>query len=538
MGQSPRALTWLKWISWAAIAVCLVAVISAVPIETAVERLKTTIESLGSSGYYAFGIVYVLAALLFVPGSALTAAGGALFGLVWGTITVSVAATAAAALAFLIARYLARDKVAQQAAQSPRFSAIDRAIGQGGWRIIALLRLSPAIPFSLGNYLFGLTGIRFVPYVLASWAFMLPGTFLYVYLGHAAGRAVEAAASGSTSRSTPEVIFLVVGLLATVAVTVYVTKLARRAIGQQTEIGGDAPVQETEPAVEADTVAGPTASPRVAWISAIAALLCLGLAANRDRIPGFFGPPVVTAVEVYQDQDQEGTFDHTVFDALLRPLVDPDGYVDYATLAKDTGQLDRYISSRAKVSFDELGRDDKLALLINAYNAFTLRLILDHLPLESINDIPDAERWNAVRWNLGGRTLSLNQIEHEEIRPKFMEPRIHFALVCAAIGCPKLRNEAYTGERLEQQLEDQTRYAHTHDRWFGFDPNAGVVRLTMLYNPLWYGGDFTQLPDVDSVLDYAARYVPELRQALESGDAPKVEYLDYDWKLNRKGSGQ
>jgi hypothetical protein len=216
--------------------------------------------------------------------------------------------------------------------------------------------------------------------------------------------------------------------------------------------------------------------------------------------------------------------------------VDPDGYVDYATLAEDTGQLDRYISSLAEVSFDQLGRDDKLALLINAYNAFTLRLILDHLPLESINDIPDAERWHAVRWNLGGRTLSLNQIEHEEIRPKFMEPRIHFALVCAAIGCPKLRNEAYTGERLEQQLEDQTRYAHTHDRWFQFDREAGVVKLTQLYN--WYGGDFKQVTDSRSVLEFAARYVPELERALQSGDTPKVEYLDYDWKLNRKGSGQ
>ena len=538
MARTPHTLTWLKWISWAAIAACLVAIISAVPVDTAVERLKTAVDSLGTAGYVAFIAAYILAALLFVPGSALTLAAGALFGLGWGTFTVSIAATTAAALAFLIARYLARDKVAKQASRSPRFLAIDRAVGQGGWRIIALLRLSPAIPFSLGNYLFGLTDIRFLPYVLASWAFMLPGTFLYVYLGHVAVQTVEVAAVGSAPGGTAQIVLLVVGLLATVAVTVYVTKLARRAIRQQTEIGGDAPVQETEPAIEADTVAGPTASPRVAWISAIAALLCLGLAANRDRIPGFFGPPVVTAVEVYQDQDQEGTFDHTVFDALLRPLVDPDGYVDYATLAKDTGQLDRYISSLAEVSFDQLGRDDKLALLINAYNAFTLRLILDHMPLESINDILDAERWNAVRWNLGGRTLSLNQIEHEEIRPKFMEPRIHFALVCAAIGCPKLRNEAYTGERLEQQLEDQTRYAHTHDRWFRFHPDAGVVRLTMLYNPLWYGGDFTQLPDVDTVLDFAARYVPELKQALQSGDAPKVEYLDYDWKLNRKGSGQ
>ena len=352
MARTPRTLTWLKWISWAAIAACLVAIISAVPVDTAVERLKTGVDSLGTAGYVAFIAAYILAALLFVPGSALTLAAGALFGLGRGTITVSIAATTAAALAFLIARHLARDKVAKQASRSPRFLAMDRAIGQGGWRIIALLRLSPAIPFSLGNYMFGLTGIRFLPYVLASWAFMLPGTFLYVYLGHAAGQAVEAAAGSSTTGNTAQTVFLIVGLLATVAVTVYVTKLARRAIREQTDIGGAAPVEET--AVEAGSATGPTASPRVAWISAVAAVLCLGLAANRDQISRLFGPPVVTSEEAYEDQGQEGTFDHTVFDALLRPLVDPDGYVDYAGLAKDTGQLDRYISSLAEVSFDEL----------------------------------------------------------------------------------------------------------------------------------------------------------------------------------------
>jgi uncharacterized membrane protein YdjX (TVP38/TMEM64 family) len=530
MGRTPRRFTWLKWSSWVVIAVCLIALISAIPMETAVERLKNTVDGLGSARYLAFGAAYILAALLFVPGSALTLAAGALFGLAWGTLTVSLAATTAAALAFLISRYLARDKIARQAASSPRFSAIDRAIGQGGWRIIALLRLSPAIPFSLGNYLFGLTGIRFVPYVLASWICMLPGTFMYIYFGHIAGQAVEVAAKGSMSEDTGKTILMVVGLLATVAVTVYVTKLARRAIREQTEIGATA-----EPAHDAVLDTGP-ASPRTAWISAIAALLCLGLAANRDRIPGLFGPPVVKSVEAYADQASETSFDHAAFDSVLRQHVDPDGYVDYSALARDTRALDGYIASLAEAPFETLGRDEKLALLINAYNAFTLRLILDHMPLESIMDIPDAERWDAVRWDLGGRTLSLNQIEHDEVRPNFVEPRIHFALVCAAIGCPKLRDEAYTGDRLEEQLEDQTVYVHRHDRWFRAELDRDVVHLTQLYT--WYGTDFTKLPGVDSVLGFAARYVPELEQALESGDPPSVEFLDYDWKLNRKVKGQ
>ena len=121
---------------------------------------------------------------------------------------------------------------------------------------------------------------------------------------------------------------------------------------------------------------------------------------------------------------------------------------------------------------DELGRDERLALLINAYNAFTLRLILDHYPVASITDIPADQRWDAVRWRLAGETYSLNQIEHELVRPNFREPRIHFALVCAAVGCPPLRTEAYTGELLEEQLEGQTRYSHAHDRWLRYRTGA------------------------------------------------------------------
>jgi hypothetical protein len=96
-----------------------------------------------------------------------------------------------------------------------------------------------------------------------------------------------------------------------------------------------------------------------------------------------------------------------------------------------------------------MGRNEKLALLINAYNAFTLKLIVERLPVQSILDIPAAERWDAVRWKVGGQVWSLKQIEHEQIRPKFTEPRVHFALVCAAVGCPPLRNEAYDASRLD-----------------------------------------------------------------------------------------
>lgn len=243
-----------------------------------------------------------------------------------------------------------------------------------------------------------------------------------------------------------------------------------------------------------------------------------------------FGPPSVVMAEAYTQAPPTPTvtFDHTALDDLLRAHVDPDGWVDYAALAADTSQLDAYIATLADAPFDALGRDEKLALLINAYNAFTLRLILDYFPIASIKDIPDADRWDAERWELAGETYSLNQIEHEQVRAKFKEPRIHFALVCAAYSCPKLRNEAYTGVGLEAQLADQTAYTHTHDRWLVFDHSNSTLNLTALYD--WYGGDFKAV--ADSVLDYVATQVPAVRSAIDSGNAPKIRWLDYDWKLN------
>ena len=132
-------------------------------------------------------------------------------------------------MAFLIARYVARNKVAERAHSNRHFGAIDRAIDEGGWKIVSLLRLSPAIPFNLQNYLYGLTPVRFWPYVLTSWLAMLPGTLLYVYIGHVTGAAV----GGQRERSTMKWAMLAIGLLATVAVTVYVTRLAKRKLKEQ-----------------------------------------------------------------------------------------------------------------------------------------------------------------------------------------------------------------------------------------------------------------------------------------------------------------
>ena len=289
-----------------------------------------------------------------------------------------------------------------------------------------------------------------------------------------------------------------------------------------------------EPSSPPPAEGAPAAWPWKATAAAALALVLAGAAGwaqvRRAAIRVFFGPPPVALAEAYAQDLGGAEFDHALLEALLEKHVDEGGWVDYAGLGRDAQRLGEYLDAVSKAPFDQMGRNEKLALLINAYNAFTLRLILDHYPVESIKDIPAPKRWKDRRWNVGGRVWSLNQIEHEQIRAKFNEPRIHFALVCAAVGCPKLRNEAYAAERLEAQLEDQARYTHEHGRWFRYDRDHNVIFLTKLYD--WYGGDFKQAGR--SVTAYAAAYSPELKRALDAGAPPRVRWLDYDWSLNDK----
>jgi hypothetical protein len=242
----------------------------------------------------------------------------------------------------------------------------------------------------------------------------------------------------------------------------------------------------------------------------------------------WLGPPAVSAAEAYSDAAASAVFVHSRLDALLRVHVDANGLVDYEGLDREGAALDAYVASLASAPFAELARDEKLALLLNAYNAFTLRLILDHRPVASIKDIPAGERWQARRFVLAGERLSLDEIEHERIRPRFREPRVHFALVCAARSCPPLRAEAYVGARLEAQLADQARRVHTDGRWVRFDPATGTLQLTRLYD--WYGSDFLQA--APSVEEYVAAHELSVRSALGAGRRLKVLWLPYDWSLN------
>ncbi len=190
------------------------------------------VSGLGAWGVLLYILIYILACVLFVPGSILTLGAGVMFGVVKGSIVVSVAATCGATCAFLVGRYLARGWVAEKMVHYPRFQAIDEAVGREGWKIVGLTRLSPVFPFNLLNYAFGLTRVSLRDYFWASWIGMLPGTVLYVYLGALIGD-LALLGTQERSRTAAEWVFYLVGLAATVAVTVYVTRLARSALAKK-----------------------------------------------------------------------------------------------------------------------------------------------------------------------------------------------------------------------------------------------------------------------------------------------------------------
>jgi uncharacterized membrane protein YdjX (TVP38/TMEM64 family) len=201
------------------------------PVQQWLRTFNDWVGQIGTAGIFIFIGVYAVATVLLAPGAILTIGAGFAFGLWKGFLAVSGGATIGAALAFLVARFIARDKIEAIAQRNHKFRKIDNAIGRQGVKLIFLLRLSPVIPFNLSNYFYGLTAVKFWPYVVASWIGMMPGTFLYVYIGAAGKAAVTAAAGGEPLRHGWQYwTFLGVGLAATIIVTIWVTKIARDAL--------------------------------------------------------------------------------------------------------------------------------------------------------------------------------------------------------------------------------------------------------------------------------------------------------------------
>ena len=206
------------------------------------EAFLTSVRELGTWGPVIIGAAFVPACVFFLPGSLLTLFGGFAFGntvrgLALVTASVSLGSTTGASLAFLIGRTAARQWIEQKLAGNSRFRAIDEAVGRQGFKIVLLARLSPVFPFNLLNYAFGLTRVSFRDYVVASWLGMLPGTILYVYLGSTAGTLADIIV-GKVERSPAQQALFYLGLVATIVVTLLITRVARRALEQATRESG------------------------------------------------------------------------------------------------------------------------------------------------------------------------------------------------------------------------------------------------------------------------------------------------------------
>jgi len=235
----------------------------------------------------------------------------------------------------------------------------------------------------------------------------------------------------------------------------------------------------------------------------------------------------LTLHSIAADFDQSSA----IFDGVLKQYV-KNAHVDYAALKAHPQDMNRYLDQVAAVSktdFKKWSEPQQIAFLINAYNAYTLRLIIEHFPLKSIKDIGGWFRgpWDQPVVKLFGETINLNTLEHKILRVDYAEPRIHFALVCAAKGCPPLRSEAYVADRLNEQLDDQAKHFLANPAKNRVDVANQTVYLSPIFK--WYGVDFEKKSG--SVLAALKPYWPS--KAIGTDDF-KIRYTDYDWSLNEQ----
>jgi len=235
-----------------------------------------------------------------------------------------------------------------------------------------------------------------------------------------------------------------------------------------------------------------------------------------------------------------GSPDTAAYARVLERFVTTEGRVRYAALEAGPADLDGYLESLAPLDAAELEAQPeavRIAFWINAYNAITLKTIIDSYPIEgsglsalrypasSIRQISGA--WKNQSWVVAGEKISLNDIEHETLRKRFREPRVHVALVCAALGCPPLRSEPYDGARLGDQLDDQARRYLASPAGLRLEPGARNVAVSLIFK--WFAGDFKK---ADGVRAFLARYAPEAARAALADPKTKITFLDYDWSLN------
>jgi hypothetical protein len=237
-------------------------------------------------------------------------------------------------------------------------------------------------------------------------------------------------------------------------------------------------------------------------------------------------------------------FSYEDYDTVLKTYVNNIGLVDYSSLQANRqllAQFNAAVGALTPETYQSWSENEQIAFLINAYNSFTLQSIIDQNPLKkSIRDIPGV--WEGRKFQLAGQSKTLDDIEHKTLRVDFNEPRIHVALVCAAISCPPLRNEAYTPENLDAQLDDQVRRFIASSQGFRLERQKNRVYLSSIFK--WYGQDWQKSYGVDgkfagnakerAVLNFLSQYLDgQDKLYLEQGGY-QISYLDYDWSLNKQ----
>jgi len=236
-----------------------------------------------------------------------------------------------------------------------------------------------------------------------------------------------------------------------------------------------------------------------------------------------------------------GTIDHGLFTQVLQDHVEA-GRVEYAALGEDE-RLDQYLAQLAAIDLETLtSANERMALWINAYNAYTLKLVADAYPIDSIHNLATGgmvigwlikrTAWDIRFAKVGGREYTLNEIEHDILRPEFQDARIHFAIVCAAVSCPLLRTEAYEPERLGEQLDEEGRRFLGDPSRNSFDLESRRARISKIFS--WFEEDFGRR-DAE-VIRYLATFAPAAVAAdmAASADDWRVGYQPYDWSLNGK----
>ncbi|MFC1667785.1 DUF547 domain-containing protein [Chlamydiota bacterium] len=220
----------------------------------------------------------------------------------------------------------------------------------------------------------------------------------------------------------------------------------------------------------------------------------------------------------------ETVLDNTLYNTILQKYLSH-GKVDYTKLKEDRRGLDQYLKKIADLPIQMLqkaSKNQQIAFYVNAYNAYTLQIIINNYPVKSIKDIKGV--WDKIVCTVAGEELTLNEIEHGILRKQFQEPRIHFALVCASRGCPVLLNKDYTGEKLDAQLARQTAVFLTDSDKNRYDDSRNTLYLSLIFK--WFRNDFGDLRI------FVSKYFPKeiARQILTRN--PKITYLRYDWALN------